>query len=110
MTKEDFKVNCIYWWRKHKETIIGAFAAITFPLWIIPCLIIDEVSEHLRKVESKDKDWCFTHSKPYPEDVDSWSKRHEIVKSLKKEHKRALVEFEKELIRRELKARRNEQD
>ena len=98
---QNWKVNLIYWWRRHKDSIILAlesFATFVFlPLVILWLLIM------ICSLGDADEDeaWCKEHGFEYP-CQESWG-AHSLVRKWKREYKRREKESEKEQIRQNLK-------
>lgn len=92
----NIKVNFIYWWRSHKDTIIGIIETIILP-FLIPIILLITIDQGDAEEDIK---WCKKHGYTYPDDL-GWD-AHRQVKKWKKEFKRKEKELVKESIRKEL--------
>ena len=90
---ETIKVEIVYLWEKHKDTLRNVLFVITFPFWIvlafIVCLFAPDTEEEIK--------WCKEHGYEYP-DYAGWD-AHDIVKKWKKEYNRQERITHKERIR-----------
>ena len=101
MTKEDFKVEVIYLWEKHKESIYDFLGFITLPIWLpIFILCLPFMVVHYDNLND-DIEWCKQNNKEYPWGYGDY-KAHKIVKAWKKELRDKEVAKKKESIRRRI--------
>lgn len=97
MTKEDLKINLIYFYEKHKDDIHYVFLIITIPIWLpvfivlFPFFFCDV--ENLKE----DQEWCEKNGYKFPYELE-WG-AHKVVKKWRKDYNDKIKEEEKEKIR-----------
>jgi hypothetical protein len=102
MTKEDFKIEIIYLWEKHKDDFIHILSTLAlpflFPIFLIIFILFPPIDD-----EEIDQDikWCKDHKKEYPKTIYP-EEAHSIIKKWKKEFEREEKRIKKELIRKRL--------
>ena len=99
MSIEDFKVNCIFFWRKNKGYILETLFLLTFPIWLVAMVItlfIVAITGQDDETVDDDMAWCQENHYTYP----YWKPLpHFTVKKYKKEVNRLQAAKEKEYIR-----------
>ena len=108
MTKEDIKIDCIYWWQSHKKGIYNILEDIATPFLFILC--IPFIPFMIYDVGDPDEDmkWCEEHHYVYPSHLD-WG-CHRQVKKWRKEYEKNEKIKAKEQIRRQLYERKKHND
>jgi hypothetical protein len=97
MTKEDLKINLIYFYEKHKDDIHYVFLIITIPIWLpvfivlFPFFFCDV--ENLKE----DQEWCEKNGYKFPHELECGA--HKVVKKWRKDYNDKIKAEEKEKIR-----------
>lgn len=102
LTIETIKVNCIYFWEEHKDTIEDILIRLSTPIWIIPVLLFIAILAALgcnSEDEEIDRKYCKENGLVYPEDAFI---PHQVVNKMRREIKRKEAARKKELIRQRL--------
>ena len=99
---KEIKVNCIYFWEEHKETIEDILICLTFPIWLIPILLLVFIL-YLLGVNSEDEEidrkYCKEKGLVYPENAFI---PHQTVNKMRRAIKKEEASKKKELIRQRL--------
>jgi hypothetical protein len=102
LTIETIKVNYIYFWEEHKETIEDILIRLFAPIWLIPVLLLAFIF-YLLGVNSEDEEidrkYCKEKGLVYPENA---LIPHQAVNKMRRAIKKEEAARKKELIRQRL--------